>query len=951
MPPTTRLSTSSQNWTSVKSSKSLKDTLEERVNAFFDQSTHRDLHKNAYDNWIKHTNARKSQWDLRTILDITKQLPLSTVKFVSNSAAYKERVHFLYPFIPDMESSHLKTPPASPAKSSVSQTQTPTQGLTPTQSPNLLDTSPNEHTEYTTPTSTTPVFTVPPSNPPHTEGTQVSTQDTDTFDDTERGVTGRFIFNQVQRTFDTQFQEQLNQTINTSFNDHFERNMNLYSDTLDTRIKHIVSEALEELFEQKLKPHIKTSVKDMYDTIDSATMETIIHDKIGEQIHTQMEQSATSVINSKAKLMSDVVLESIVQPKLERMVQEAKSNLQQVTDNRINEIKNVPTSFMQSLRDIKASYESLVTTTKREIHEARDASILDLSTEANSHIEYIAQEAGDHLNNLSDIAAERSISLKRTLQVDFAQAQSTLATSCCEHLHNMKMWFDTNSSAFYSSRETQKALEPKTPVPFQEQQKVWYTKDKNSVSAPVKIVAVHNDDDGECYYTVRFPTGLEKQTTSSCLSTSGSVHSKNVASRWHDFVDVNVQRTEASSSIPRIKSQNQTSTSKSSRAAHNTAIDPVLVDFDDDDYEPIVSTRQTTRNAQTTQPTADEMKNNGPSSYYINQFHKFFKGKVENENTLLTFYQQLHSQGPGYGIFLIDLKDIRPDIDLCPSDVSHVAREGMKIALYQRLQDVDCVHLEYVDAQNHIESYSGISDGFAVLYQMLRMVHPYLMEGTKLYNAPKLSEANNLFQYAAMCRNYFLFQEIQNRIYTDKEQSELFLQNVDDPDYQAGRAQCITELGVATMDGTSTVRISNMRFANLPTTLQQYTNKLNLHSSSPIVRALRDSKLKHRNNPIPSRKSSYEPYQCIGCGLWGHKVTKCKTVPKIAIAMDYIHKKAKHVDKLVEEFKRINNKATKTSSVRVLQTNGMHNTYDDPDTYLQSNDIDVPMEDVPFNEE
>ena len=141
-----------------------------------------------------------------------------------------------------------------------------------------------------------------------------------------------------------------------------------------------------------------------------------------------------------------------------------------------------------------------------------------------------------------------------------------------------------------------------------------------------------------------------------------------------------------------------------------------------------------------------------------------------------------------------------------------------------------------------------------------------------------------------------------------------------------------------------------MRFANLPTTLQQYTNKLNLHTTTPTIRAIQSS----RNNNKPrvhanhgSRRSTYEPFQCIGCGIWGHKVTKCKTVPKIAIAMEYIKTKSRHVDKLVEEFKRINNKATKTSSVKVLQTNGMFENFENPDTYLNTNDIDVPMEEVP----
>ena len=67
--------------------------------------------------------------------------------------------------------------------------------------------------------------------------------------------------------------------------------------------------------------------------------------------------------------------------------------------------------------------------------------------------------------------------------------------------------------------------------------------------------------------------------------------------------------------------------------------------------------------------------------------------------------------------------------------------------------------------------------------------------------------------------------------------------------------------------------------------------------------------------------------------------------------MNYIKSKPRHVEKLTEEFKRINNKSTKTSSVRVLQTNGMFENFDSPDNYLNANDIDVPMEEVPYTEE
>ena len=109
----------------------------------------------------------------------------------------------------------------------------------------------------------------------------------------------------------------------------------------------------------------------------------------------------------------------------------------------------------------------------------------------------------------------------------------------------------------------------------------------------------------------------------------------------------------------------------------------------------------------------------GPTTTQTNQFHKYFKAKLETLHTVLTFYQQLYAQGKNYGIHLLPLTDISTDVDLCPVDVSRQARNAMMIALYQKLQDPDCVSLDFKNAQNFITAYASISDGFSVLYQLI----------------------------------------------------------------------------------------------------------------------------------------------------------------------------------------------------------------------------------------
>ena len=81
----------------------------------------------------------------------------------------------------------------------------------------------------------------------------------------------------------------------------------------------------------------------------------------------------------------------------------------------------------------------------------------------------------------------------------------------------------------------------------------------------------------------------------------------------------------------------------------------------------------------------------GPIPSQINQFINFFKATVDLGDTVLIFYQQLQAQCPGYWILCIGIKNTRQDVDLCPVEKIMVALRNMKISIYQKLQDSDCV--------------------------------------------------------------------------------------------------------------------------------------------------------------------------------------------------------------------------------------------------------------------
>ena len=102
---------------------------------------------------------------------------------------------------------------------------------------------------------------------------------------------------------------------------------------------------------------------------------------------------------------------------------------------------------------------------------------------------------------------------------------------------------------------------------------------------------------------------------------------------------------------------------------------------------------------------------------------------MKSDDDILVFYNQLRSQGRTYNIHLIDSQRIGPDRDLCPVGIPASARETMALAIYQKLQDENTRDLNYDELQNSLDQHAATSDGYEVLQELLRRVHPNLYEG------------------------------------------------------------------------------------------------------------------------------------------------------------------------------------------------------------------------------
>ena len=381
------------------------------------------------------------------------------------------------------------------------------------------------------------------------------------------------------------------------------------------------------------------------------------------------------------------------------------------------------------------------------------------------------------------------------------------------------------------------------------------------------------------------------------------------------------------------------------------------------------------------------------SHYAVSGFHKHFRARMQNDNHILNFYQQLHVQGPKYGIHVKKLQDIYPNDDLCPSSYSKASRDDMARTIYQKMQDEDCVSIGYTKAQSIIAQYAHISDGFKVMEQLLRFVHPNLQQVTaNTYEVPRLSQCKgDIYEYGALVMNYILRQEISLRKYSPQEQAIMFLNNMDDRQYFDAKNRALAE--IRHTSSTTGTFDPNLNIESLPTTISQYQMQINGNNPDenrrskyngghirsmfakkdddidvcgdtedenvPWIRAMGVRKDFPRRD-FPKRRfyrkdNNFNNYdsmkQCTACGRWDCQETKCQFVAKVQLAVNYIRKHSSKTAKLAEEYLRTNSKRTKMSTIRTLTSFASNGQCDEVDSMrdeelLHHFDVDIPMEDI-----
>ena len=403
---------------------------------------------------------------------------------------------------------------------------------------------------------------------------------------------------------------------------------------------------------------------------------------------------------------------------------------------------------------------------------------------------------------------------------------------------------------------------------------------------------------------------------------------------------------------------------------------------------PTVQSSPSTQQPQTGHHPSYTAANSITTNHYrISDFHKHVRATIDNQNQILNFYQQIYTQGPSYGIHLRKLEDLRSNQDLCPQQFTADQRNDMSRTIYQKLQDGNCVSKSYTQAQNIITQNVSTSDGYTVLYQLLRFVHPRLMESQNAHTIPKMSQIGDLYMYCDRLTNFILLEKINGRVYSTKEQITLYLQHLDDERYSEAKSRCYTELRQQTVSANSSGINPDLYLPSLPTTITQYQNELKPitdtgrsyinqitspsdidietpyeEDTTPVLRAI-SSVARQRNqgrgaynrrgnnnfiqrNWRPSR--NFKPVQCRGCGAWGHDDLTCQFVAKVQIASQYIQNNAKSAKALAQEYLRTNSRKMKQSTIRTLMAYDQNVAVPPGEDLLQHYDIDIDMEEIDF---
>jgi hypothetical protein len=163
--------------------------------------------------------------------------------------------------------------------------------------------------------------------------------------------------------------------------------------------------------------------------------------------------------------------------------------------------------------------------------------------------------------------------------------------------------------------------------------------------------------------------------------------------------------------------------------------------------------------------------------------HKFSLPS-DDKADIITFYHTFANSTSQFGVRVLPLHDVRPDgSNCCPADVLPPDRLVMSHAIYTKLSDGEVLPITTSPRiRGILQQFAPTHDGYAVLYNILRLVHPLLNDTNVDYHLlPDWSETKDPFLHAGAVAHYFDLERSFGRTYSEREKTLQYLRTITDP--------------------------------------------------------------------------------------------------------------------------------------------------------------------------
>jgi hypothetical protein len=233
-------------------------------------------------------------------------------------------------------------------------------------------------------------------------------------------------------------------------------------------------------------------------------------------------------------------------------------------------------------------------------------------------------------------------------------------------------------------------------------------------------------------------------------------------------------------------------------------------------------------------------------------------------------------------------------MSLCPNSynnivISEYRKQSMANTIYQKLQNPDVIPMEYTSIRNIINQYAKSTDGYAVLYSMLELVHPALQTDAVIL-PPKSHECDeDIRLYAQKFDAWLRYETYANRPFSPREQVNHFIRELSSA-FNPAVSRIRRLLDAWNPFDTTVPEV--LKITSLPNTIERYMME-ETGTSLPQIRRMRDGKFAKR---LPAKLQTDNPKQdivdkyCNFCGQHGHISMNCEFMAKLLIANESLAK-------------------------------------------------------------